>query len=283
MLSEDQKIQFVEKGYLTIKGCLDQGLATRWIDRAYERLGYDRNDPATWEKELVHMYPENRLPVKEISPKAWEAICDVVGGEDRIDVGDYKAQGHFGQFSARTWSDSFIVNFNKGADQPWEPPSASIGGWHQDGAFFKHFLNSREQALLTILYWTDVEHQGGGTFIAPDSVKHVARYLADHPEGAKSAPGKEIIEQCSDFVEVTGEMGDFLILHPFMLHASSSNVSGKPRWMTNPPVVLKEPMDLNREDAGEFSLLERGTLRALGVERYDFQATGEPEAYWEVV
>ena len=53
--------------------------------------------------------------------------------------------------------------------------------------------------------------------------------------------------------------------------------------MTNPPVVLKEPMDLNREDEREFSLLESATLRALGVDRYEFVAEGEPEAYWEAV
>ena len=67
----------------------------------------------------------------------------------------------------------------------------------------------------------------GGTFIAPDSVKHIAGFLADHPEGVapRDIPFKEIIGKCSEFVEVTGEVGDFVILHPFMLHASSQNVS----------------------------------------------------------
>ena len=51
--------------------------------------------------------------------------------------------------------------------------------------------------------------------------------------------------------------------------------------MTNPPVVLKKPINLNRMDANDFSLLERATLGALGVERYDFQPTAPYEAYWE--
>ncbi|HAA78290.1 TPA: hypothetical protein DCE37_24600, partial [Candidatus Latescibacteria bacterium] len=111
------------------------------------------------------------------------------------------------------------------------------------------------------------------------------QYLADHPEGCPPGemPFKEIAQRCGDFVEITGEVGDFLILHPFMLHSSSSNLSGQPRWMTNPPVVLKEPMDLNREDVSKFSLLEQATLRALGVERYDFRPTAPYEAYWDVV
>lgn len=79
VLSEDQVQQFIEKGYLLVKGCLDPELAERWTDQAYTRLGYVKGDPATWEKDLVWMYPENRLPIKEISEKAWGAICDVVG------------------------------------------------------------------------------------------------------------------------------------------------------------------------------------------------------------
>ena len=31
----------------------------------------------------------------------------------------------------------------------------------------------------------------------------------------------EIIERCSDFVELTGEQGDVVLMHPFMLHAFS--------------------------------------------------------------
>ena len=283
VLSEDQAEQFLTEGYLTVKGCVSPELAEKWVDEGYERLGYDEADPTTWEKDIVWMWPKNRLPINEISENAWGAICEVVGGEDRIDTSDYKAKGHFGQFSSLTWSDSFIVNFNYGADRPWEPINAKTGRWHQDGAFFRHFLNSREQALLTIVYWSDVAHQGGGTFISPDSVRHVARFLADHPEGVPPSeiPFKEIIADCGEFVEITGEIGDFVILHPFMLHSSSQNVSGKPRWMTNPPVVLKEPMNLNRENVGEFSLLEQATLRALDVDRMDFQPTRQYEPYWD--
>ena len=71
------------------------------------------------------------------------------------------------------------------ATRPARPPAA--GGWHKDGSFFRHFLDSREQGLLTIVYWSDVEPQGGGTFIAPDSIKVVARYLAEHPEVGRKA------------------------------------------------------------------------------------------------
>ena len=54
------------------------------------------------------------------------------------------------------WSDGFIINFGLGADQPWQPPSPEVSGWHKDGDFFRHFLDSPEQGLLTIVVWSDI-------------------------------------------------------------------------------------------------------------------------------
>jgi len=282
VITEEQAHQFLTKGYFTLKGCLDPALAQQWTDRTYERLGFDKQNRDTWDKNYVWMYPEKAIPVKDISEKAWLAICDVVGGEDRIENQIYQIDGHFDKITSDQWNDAFIVNFNRGQGETWNPPSADSPGWHVDGGYFRHFLNSREQALLTILLWSDIDHQGGATLIAPDSIKHVARYLAERPEGVPSVPAKEIAKQCTEFVEVTGEIGDFVILHPFMLHAASQNVIGKPRFMSNPPVVLKDPLNFNRPNPNDHSLIERGILQALGLERLDFQPTEPYESRWEL-
>ena len=284
VLTPEQAQHFIEKGYVRVKGCLDRELAKQWTDEAYDRLGYDPNDRATWTKDIVWMDRKNIAPIKEISPKGWGALCDVIGGEDRIDhrIMEIESQ-HFTTINSTEWSDAFIVNFRRGADKPWVGPSVEAGGWHKDGSFFRHFLDSREQALLTIVYWSDVGHKGGGTFIAPDSIGHVARYLADHPEGVDGNSCGALIDKCEEFVEVTGEVGDFIILHPFMLHASSNNHSPNVRFMTNPPIVLKELMNLNRDDPADFSLLELATLHGLGVDRYDFRPTAPREEHWRVV
>ncbi len=286
VLTEEQVQSFLDKGYLVVKGCLEARLANRWVEEAYDRLGYDPHNPATWQKDIVWMDHKNRLPVREISPKAWDAILDVVGGEDRIETQVMQLPpGHFTAINSFEWSDAFIVNFHRGADQPWQPPSPQVGGWHKDGSYFRHFLDSREQALLTIVLWSDVQHKGGGTFVAPDSVRVVARHLYEHPEGVPPEDFKfqEMIRQCTQFEEVTGETGDFIILHPFMLHASSQNVIGKPRFMSNPPIVLKEPMNFNRENPEDFSLLERATLHYLGLERLDFRPAAPRESNWTAV
>lgn len=283
VLTDEQVQSFLDKGYLVVRDCLDMTVANRWIDEAYERLGYDKRNPATWVKDIVWLDHKNQMPVREIAPKAWDAILDVVGGEDRLETQVMRITGgHFTSINSFIWSDAFIVNFHRGADKPWQPPSPQVGGWHKDGSYFRHFLDSREQALLPIVCWSDMLHQGGATFIAPDSVRVVARYLHEHPEGV--APSdfdfQALINQCAQFEEVTAQAGDFIIMHPFMLHASSQNVLRRPRFMSNPPVVLKEPMNLNRDNPEDFSLLERATLHYLGLERLDFRPTAPRESYW---
>lgn len=100
-----------------------------------------------------------------------------------------------------------------------------------------------------------MHHQGGGTFIAADSVPVVAAHLAEHPEGVLSTEFDflALTRQCHEFVELTGQAGDVVLMHPFMLHATSQNVIGHGRLITNPPITLREPMRFDRADPGELS------------------------------
>ena len=51
-----------------------------------------------------------------------------------------------------------------------------------------------------------------------------------------------------------------------------------PRSITNSTLFLAEPMTFNRLDvAADHSLVEQAVLRALGVDSYDFVATGPRE------
>lgn len=265
-LDPAQVEQFLDRGHIVVRNCFPREFAEEWTAKAFTRLGYDPSDPSTWAQSRIHMPALERVEVKEFAPKAWGAICDLCGGEDRL-----KQPCH--------WGDSFILNLKDGIDRPWEPPSPPSPGWHKDGDFFRHFLDSPEQGLLIIVMWSDIGPRGGGTFAACDSIQPLARFLAGRPEGV--LPGefnfRSLVSGCTDFVEMTGEVGDVVLIHPFVLHASSQNHSGIPRFITNPPVSLNEPMRFNREDPREYSLVERGILRALGVNRLEFQATGSRE------
>lgn len=266
VLSEDQVDQFVRRGYVVLHHCFPREVAEEWAAHAFTRLGYDPRDPATWKESRVHLPSVKRLELREFAPRAWGAACELLGGEGRVRP-------------SCTVSDGFIINFRLGASRPWRPPSAASPGWHKDGDFFRHFLDSPEQGLLTLMLWSDIAPKGGGTFLACDSVSVVARYLAARPEGVRPArlESKTLIRECREFVELTGRVGDVVLLHPYMLHASSANHSGKPRFLTNPPLALKRPMKFHRRSGDPYSPVEQAVLRGLGLEALEFTPTAPRE------
>lgn len=262
--------QFVTQGFVHLKDCFDCSpgtLAHKWVEDTWVRNGLDKQDMSTWPIGKIHMPGTEHIAAQEMAPHAVEAILDLCGGADRI-VGDQI-----------TWGNGFIANYGYGRDQEWEAPSADQNGWHKDGDFFRHFLDSPEQALLTIIVFSDIGPRGGGTFIAPDSIRHVAEFLLAHPEGVEPDAFSHagIIKKCSEFVELTAKAGDVVLLHPYMMHRSSFNHSQHARFIINPCCKFKDPMCFQRDD-GAYSPVERGVLHALGVESLDFQISREREA-----
>lgn len=258
-LSDNDVDHFLRKGYVKLEGAFPREVADQWSRDCFERLGYRMDDRSTWAEARIHMGGSNFVQVKEFAPRVYDAMCDLLGGEERI-----------GQ--PVRWSDHFIVNLGIRADEPWEPAGPSTPGWHKDGDFFRHFLDSPEQGLLVFVNWTDVVHQGGPTYVATDSVPVVAKFLAEHPEGVlpNEFDFKGLVSQCREFEEATGKAGDVFLLHPYVLHAASQNPLRLIRIITNPPVHLNEPMRFDRPD-GDYSPVERAVLRGLGVDRYDFR------------
>lgn len=247
-----------------MRGCFGRAQVQEWLDLAWKRLGYDPADPTTWTAPRVHQPWTTGVPVREFAPDVFDAMCDLCGGEERIE------EPYFG--------DAFIWNFGIGKDEPWQSPQELQRGWHKDGDFFRHYLDSPEQGLLLIVLFSDVVPRGGPTYLANDSVPVVARYLAEHPGGVlpNDFPFLAMKNGCREFSEATGQLGDVFLLHPFVLHTASQNVLGTARVITNPLVRLKEPMQFNRAD-GNYSPVERAILRGLGVEHLDYQPTGSRE------
>ncbi|KAJ5946347.1 hypothetical protein N7454_003186 [Penicillium verhagenii] len=268
-LSPEQVAHFMQHGYVRVPGCFSRDKAAVWTADLWTRLGFSPTDKATWSTECTHMPEHKEEPVKTFAPKAWAAICELLGGEERIEE------------DSATWNDAFIVNLGTPEmDGKWPHPS-ELQGWHVDGDFFVHFLDSPEQGLLVIPVFSDIQEHGGGTMICADSVKLVARFLYDNPRGVspymvprgwRLRKSKEdfydsILKQCNDFHEMTGNVGDVILLHPLMVHSQSVNSLRIPRIITNPPVSLNEPFNFDRKDPSQYSVVERKTLQDLGKDR----------------
>ncbi|KAL3421519.1 hypothetical protein PVAG01_07964 [Phlyctema vagabunda] len=272
-LTEAQKAHFLEHGYLKLSGCFSRADAESFTSEMWDRLGMSPTDKSTWTTERTNMPFHKEVLISEFAPKAWSAMCELLGGEDRISE------------DKRSWNDGFIVNLGKeeynGDD---ELNFRELNGWHNDGDFFIHFLDSPEQALLVTPLFSDIEPKCGGTVINGDGIRSIAKFMYDHPEGVtpwmKSlsdpkgtaadvsywnnlAKNPEETRE-ENFIEATGEVGDVYLFHPLMMHTASKNLRRKIRVITNPALSLKEPFNFDRQDKSQYSLVELMTLNVLG-------------------
>lgn len=164
-INDEQVQSFMKHGFLRIPGAIPIENCDRWSKDVWHRLGMDPNDKSTWTNERNHMAKLNVIPAKEIAPKAWAAICELCGGEDRIAKG------------GEMWTDGFIVNLGSPETEGKKTPPNELGLWHVDGDFFTHFLDSPEQALLVIPCWSDIEENGGATWICDEGPKKIGQFL----------------------------------------------------------------------------------------------------------
>ena len=280
VLSREEAEHFVANGFVVIKDALTQGHVHDVCENAWRELesehGVSRKDPLTWAKKRRGRGPagyarlngsRTKYDVKSTAPRAFYAQTDLIGGSHRL----------LSNGDLLTWSDGVVSNLGVEDDPPWQPPSPRQPGWHKDGWHFRHFLNSPEQGLVTVPLYSDIQPRSGGTFLAIDSIAPVGGLLCSAPEGLHPdsvqgggylIPG--LIEQCSQFAELTGNAGDLALLHPYMLHRVSINPSARPRFIANMALVLAEPMCFNRAVNDSFSLVELTVLHALGQSCCEF-------------
>jgi hypothetical protein len=262
MLTNDEVERFVREGVVRIPAAVDPKFCEEQVLRGFERLGVSEDDPSTWHTHRIHMPVTQGFALAEHAPLALEALEQLLGGAERIR-------------STPSFCDNFIMVF-QGEDRPYHAPDEEEGGWHKDGDWFVHFLDSPEQAILGIVLWRDLISTQGGTCYATDSIAPVARKMMDHPEGMRPEDFDfaALRGECAEIHELTGKAGDFIWMHPFTLHTAATNTLARPRVLTNTVASLEEPMCFDRTD-GIYSPVERAVLRALGVDRIAYRATGE--------
>ena len=131
--------EFLNNHLVHLKGALPRSLCEDWVQDYFTRTGIDESDPGTFPQEPDLFSERTRtIPMRDASPMTWDAVCELLGGEAQIDE------------RTRHFNNSFNLNINKGAHEVWKGPSSASPGWHKDGWFFRHFLDSPEQALRAV-------------------------------------------------------------------------------------------------------------------------------------
>ncbi|OBZ67079.1 hypothetical protein A0H81_12880 [Grifola frondosa] len=280
-LKPEQREHFLDHGWVKIPKAVPGDIIKRFTENVWVRLGYDPDDKSTWAKEKIHMPRHREILTKDCMPAAW-GECELVGGEDRIDPTLFESCG-----------DSLIVNLGSEEwTEVWilfirDIHPKDLGNWHIDGDWFTHFLDSGDQALQIIVLWNDIKPRAGGTYIAPDGIQHVTPIMnmllpgcmtiqkapANSPKILMVAGRYCSIQRCHDFVELTGEAGDVILLHPFMSLVElkvlrALGVDALPDWKATSPHQRFTPRTRAAKDATiveEVARLKEHALKTGGM------------------
>ena len=137
-LTEDDVNHFMQHGYVKLSNCFTQEQADGLTSTLWKRLGMSPTDKSTWHTERINMPSHTTFEASEFAPKAWAAICDLVGGEQR--VGD----------TNRTWNDGLIVNLGTPEGEGKDILGKELPGWHVDGDFFVHLYAKCARTTLHV-------------------------------------------------------------------------------------------------------------------------------------
>jgi hypothetical protein len=252
VLGRSQVEQFVEKGYTVLKDAFPRSVAAEVRKCIWKKLKLSPEEPSSWTKPVIHIRRNFKTKpyTDAFTPRVLGAFDDLMG-ENR-----WVRQMILG------WWPVAFPGFEKKA---WHVPA---DGWHVDGSHFQHHLTSREQGLLPIFIFSDIETHGGGTALSEGSQRITARILAEAgPEGLSMEELSSRIlkynKSCKSVIEATGNAGDVVLIHPFLLHARSPNCGSSVRFICNPCFGLHEPLNLKRSKTAERSPVELAIINSL--------------------
>jgi hypothetical protein len=258
-LSEMQRQQFLSDGFVRIDSAFSADVAAEGRAILWRDTGCDPNDRSTWTRPVVRLGDYPHPFGMAVNTPVLQAAFDDLVGEDR--------------WEPRQSLGTFPVRFP-------HPDDPGDTGWHVDASFppegaadsyFEWRVNvrSRGRALLMLFLFSDVGNDDAPTRIRMGSHLAVARLLA--PAGDAGMSMLEISQAAetatAGFPEAsaTGPAGTVYLCHPFLLHAAQAHRGTAPRFMAQPPLVLKEPCELIRSH-GNYSLVEQAIRKGLGID-----------------
>ena len=253
VLSDAQRKQFVDGGFVKLEGAFPQEIAAEARRILWREIGCDPEDRRTWTRPVIRIGDCAQEPFGQAANTAIlrAAFDELVG---------------VGRWVPRESLGGFPIRFPH-ADDPGDT------GWHVDASFppdgvveagsyldWRINLRSKGRALLVLFLFSDVGEQDAPTRIRVGSHLRIPRLLAPAGEDGMSCTELSRLAEPEtagmDEVTATGEAGTVYMCHPFLVHAAQPHHGVLPRFMAQPPVYLRAPLELTRGD-GEYSLVEQ--------------------------
>jgi hypothetical protein len=234
VLNSIQIKHFIEEGFVRIDNAFPAGLAKQAREILWKDLKIDPNDRSTWTKPVIRLGMYSQPPfIESANTPALHAAFDQLVGK-----GKWIPCSNMGTFPVRFPS----------AEDPGDT------GWHIDVSFgddpsdfmeWRANWRSKNRALLMLFLYSDIGEKDAPTRIKAGSHLDIARVLK--PEGERGLSLRELVTVFPQLpkrneVLATGAAGTVYLCHPFLVHAAQPHHGVEPRFLAQPPLLLKEEL-----------------------------------------
>ena len=268
MLTAAQKSDFDEHGWVRVPGMLPESDVRSVLDRVWDdleqRCGIPRDAPETWPDARPKGF--NRL----MRSGAFEPACSSAV-RDTID--EFLGPGHWEKPSP--WGALLLTFPSPG---PWFLPNQS---WHMDLQIAVNAASEKNPGVQVFAILEPLAVRGGAT-IALAGSHRLVRQLARQPELIGEGRSKDFTNAVKraapslrdlwsrdlgenrenrylvnpvdvsgipvQAVEFTGDPGDVIFMHPWIIHAASPNRGDRPRIVITERVPRQDEQDGQDDD-----------------------------------
>ena len=272
---------FFEHGYVILKNCIEKKECDRFcrevIEPTLSRFNIFFDNPESWNIENTGQFMTNDGLVEGVP---FGVMVRNPDGSDPITDSREKLWPSFLKSSKLT----NFLDFLHGSSMNWQwlhpknigwihlrfPIATTFSmfrpNWHVDGGHLRiHKLDSPEQSVVVLPVLQDVSKLGGNTVLVPGSHIKIMKELSRAEEGISyqdlTSLSEHIANNCNDSektVAAPSSAGDILVIHPFLVHASSGNaVNNRVRVTFNMGVRWAKSYSLLATSNENLSVLEK--------------------------
>lgn len=236
-LSPAQIEQFIVEGFVRIDQAFPSDLAARCREKLWLATGLAEDAPSTWKEPVIRVgHISHPLFREAANAPALVAAYDALVGPER-----WLPCGSLGTFPVRFPS----------------PDDPGDCGWHIDMSFgtenepdflkWRANIASKGRALLMLFLFSDVGEDDAPTRIRIGSHLDIARRLAPHGAegltlGDLASTGFSESARRPETVAM-GPAGTVYLCHPFLVHSAQPHRGKTPRFLAQPPLLPRGPLD----------------------------------------
>lgn len=243
ILSNQEIEQFISDGYVRIDHAFPRDLANAVLDILWKDIPFERSNPESWSEPVVRlgMYTQQPFIDSVNTPKLHAAFNQLIGADKWIPCRSV------GTFPVRFPVDKASNDTGKHVDAsfPGDDP-ANYFEWRVN-------VKSKGRALLMLILYSDVSENDAPTVIYKHSHIDVARLLL--PEGDSGLSFMDLAGKLNTLpsreeVFATGKAGTVYLCHPFLVHSAQAHKGHIPKFMAQPPLLLRNELNITDAMAG---------------------------------